>query len=302
MTVSEPIRHVERMMSDPPIARAGAPAAAADAPTGRHADGDGAAARPGQRDHAAGPAGCGLRRDGEPRRERPGRLASDQAGPHHFHLSRGGHGRYRRPEGGVSPRGEPCACRRFTRHPTARSSTTRSTPTCSCGWRRASTRAGSTSIACSSASWTSRTPIATTAKAWCSAPRCRCRRRCGRRIGPRSTATGKQQLDKVHIDDSVREYLYPIAVGRSARACRCRRSCAGSRKNSRLLITTGFLPQRFRDEMQFSWDAAKQRRFDRLIAVLRTVNNMLPRFVRRFPFNVLLWDLDRRIKAGRPLV
>ena len=69
-----------------------------------------------------------------------------------------------------------------------------------------------------------------------------------------------------------------------------------------LLITTGFLPQRFRDEMRLSWDAAKQRRFDRLIAVLRTVNNLMPRFVRRFPFNVLLWDLDRRIEAGRPLV
>jgi uncharacterized protein (DUF2236 family) len=36
--------------------------------------------------------------------------------------------------------------------------------------------------------------------------------------------------------------------------------------------------------------------------VLRMVNNMLPRSVRRFPFNVLLWDVDRRIKAGRPLV
>jgi uncharacterized protein (DUF2236 family) len=54
--------------------------------------------------------------------------------------------------------------------------------------------------------------------------------------------------------------------------------------------------------MRFSWDAATQRRFDRLIAVLRTVNNAMPRLVRRFPFNLLLWDLDRRIKAGRPLV
>ena len=69
-----------------------------------------------------------------------------------------------------------------------------------------------------------------------------------------------------------------------------------------LLLTAGFLPQRFRDEMQFSWDVSTQRRFDRLIAVLRTLNNAMPRFVRRFPFNVLLWDLDRRIKAGRPLV
>jgi len=51
-----------------------------------------------------------------------------------------------------------------------------------------------------------------------------------------------------------------------------------------------------------AWDASRQRRFDRLIAVLRTFNNLMPRVIRRFPFNVLLWDLDRRIKAGRPLV
>jgi uncharacterized protein (DUF2236 family) len=110
----------------------------------------------------------------------------------------------------------------------------------------------------------------------------------------------QQQLDKVHIDDTVREYLYPIAVGR-IQALRLPKAVR-QLESLGLLITTGFLPQRFRDEMRFSWDAAKQRRFDRLIAVLRTVNNAMPQFVRRFPFNVLLWDLDRRIKAGRPLV
>jgi uncharacterized protein (DUF2236 family) len=111
----------------------------------------------------------------------------------------------------------------------------------------------------------------------------------------------QEQLDKVHLDDSVREYLYPIAVGR-IRGVPLPAVVQRQAEKLALLITTGFLPQRFRDEMRFSWDAAKQRRFDRLIAVLRTVNNALPRFIRRFPFNVLLWDLDRRIKAGRPLV
>lgn len=111
----------------------------------------------------------------------------------------------------------------------------------------------------------------------------------------------QEQLDKVHIDDTVRDYLYPIAVARM-RGMTLPESLRRLPESLALLITTGVLPQRFRDEMRFSWDAAKQRRFDRLIAVLRTVNNLMPRFVRRFPFNVLLWDLDRRIKAGRPLV
>jgi uncharacterized protein (DUF2236 family) len=110
-----------------------------------------------------------------------------------------------------------------------------------------------------------------------------------------------EQLDKVHIDDAVRRYLYPIAVSR-IQALRLPDVLRRQPEKLSLLLTAGFLPQRFRDEMQFSWDATAQRRFDRVIAVLRTLNNAMPRFVRRFPFNVLLWDLDRRIKAGRPLV
>jgi len=109
------------------------------------------------------------------------------------------------------------------------------------------------------------------------------------------------QLEKVHIDDAVRKYLYPIAVGR-IQALRLPDFVRRQPEKLGLLLTAGFLPQRFRDEMRFTWDAATQRRFDRLIAVLRTVNNAMPRFVRRFPFNLLLRDLDRRIKAGRPLV
>jgi uncharacterized protein (DUF2236 family) len=45
-----------------------------------------------------------------------------------------------------------------------------------------------------------------------------------------------------------------------------------------------------------------QRRFDRTIGVLRFVNHLMPRFIRQFPFNVLLKDLDLRIRTGRPLV
>ncbi|MGH3632530.1 oxygenase MpaB family protein [Mycobacterium sp.] len=111
----------------------------------------------------------------------------------------------------------------------------------------------------------------------------------------------QESLDKVHIDDTVRDYLYPIAVGR-VRGLTLPGPLQRLADKPGLLITTGFLPQRFRDEMHFPWDAAKQRRFDRLIAVLRTVNNLMPPFARQFPFNLLLWDLDRRIRTGRPLV
>jgi uncharacterized protein (DUF2236 family) len=111
----------------------------------------------------------------------------------------------------------------------------------------------------------------------------------------------QESLDQVHIDETVREYLYPIAVSR-VRGVKLPGPLQRWSENVALLITTGFLPQRFRDEMGLEWDARKQRRFDRLIAVLRTVNHLMPRFVRQFPFNVLLKDLDWRVRTGRPLV
>lgn len=111
----------------------------------------------------------------------------------------------------------------------------------------------------------------------------------------------EESLAKVHIDDAVREYLYPIAANR-IRGVRLPGPIQRLSEGFALMITTGFLPQRFRDEMRLPWDATKQRCFDRLIAVLATVNRYLPRFIRQFPFNLLLYDLDRRIKKGRPLV
>ena len=111
----------------------------------------------------------------------------------------------------------------------------------------------------------------------------------------------QKSLDDVRIDDAVREYLYPIAVSRLRGVALPGPLRRGS-ESLALLITTGFLPQRFRDEMRLPWDPARQRRFDRVMAVLRAVNNAAPKFVRQFPFNVLLKDVDWRIRTGRPLV
>jgi len=111
----------------------------------------------------------------------------------------------------------------------------------------------------------------------------------------------EESLAKVHIDDTVREYLWPIAAAR-VRGVKLPAPVQRALDSFSLLITTGFLPQRFRDEMKLEWNATKQRRFDRTIGVLRFINHLLPRFIRQFPFNVLLKDLDWRIKTGRPLV
>ncbi len=110
-----------------------------------------------------------------------------------------------------------------------------------------------------------------------------------------------ESMAKVHIDDTVREYLWPIAAGRVPGA-KLPMPVQRRLDNLNLLITTGFLPQRFRDEMRLDWNPQLQRRFDRLMRVIRTVNNVQPRFIREFPFNVLLKDLDWRLRTGRPLV
>lgn len=104
-------------------------------------------------------------------------------------------------------------------------------------------------------------------------------------------------LAHVSIDDTVRRYLTDVVDLRFA-----------PWPVSQLLgplnrfLTTGFLPPLFREQMQFAWSPARQRRFDRLSAVLRPMVAVLPPLVREFPFNAYLWDMRRRIRRGSPLV
>jgi len=59
----------------------------------------------------------------------------------------------------------------------------------------------------------------------------------------------QESLEKVHIDDTVRDYLWPIAAGR-VRGVRLPARLQRALDDFNLMITAGFLPQRFRDEMQ----------------------------------------------------
>jgi uncharacterized protein (DUF2236 family) len=104
-------------------------------------------------------------------------------------------------------------------------------------------------------------------------------------------------LDEVGIDDSVRRYLTDLVDLRFLPPF-----WAALGRRFHRFVTTGFLPQRFRDEMRLPWTAADQRRFDTLLAVLGRVVRVLPAPLRRFPFNLCLWDLRRRLRTGRPLV
>jgi uncharacterized protein (DUF2236 family) len=106
-----------------------------------------------------------------------------------------------------------------------------------------------------------------------------------------------EALEQVSIDPTVRTYLHDLITYRYLpRIIRPRRA------RFSLFVTTGFLPQRFRDEMQLPWDERKQARFDRLLRGLGAVERRMPRAARQFPFNFFLHDVRRRIATGRPLV
>jgi len=111
----------------------------------------------------------------------------------------------------------------------------------------------------------------------------------------------EEQLDNIHIDDAIREFLYPIAVARM-KGLQLPGPLQNINESVALLITTGFLPQRFRDEMKLAWNSAKQREFDALMTAVRLGNNLAPSLVRNFPFNVLLHEVNWRMRTGRPLV
>ncbi|OZF32367.1 hypothetical protein CH296_12460 [Rhodococcus sp. 14-2496-1d] len=105
-------------------------------------------------------------------------------------------------------------------------------------------------------------------------------------------------LDDIHIDPTIRRYLHGIASATFARPAVLHPLIGPFFR----FVTTGFLPQRFRDEMELPWDPVKQRRFALVLRSASLLNRMLPPAVRALPFNLLLHDVRRRMRSGRALV
>jgi uncharacterized protein (DUF2236 family) len=68
------------------------------------------------------------------------------------------------------------------------------------------------------------------------------------------------------------------------------------------LLTLGYLPPRFREELGLPWSPADQRRFDITMRTWAAVTRRLPRALHEFPMNLYLADTRRRIRTGRPIV
>ncbi|MER7012813.1 oxygenase MpaB family protein [Saccharopolyspora sp. NPDC000359] len=106
-----------------------------------------------------------------------------------------------------------------------------------------------------------------------------------------------ESMDRISIDDTVRDYLLDVTM-----LAWLPRPLSLLFGRFNRFVTTGFLPDPFRAEMRLPWTARDQRRFDRMMAAVAAVVRWSPPVLRRFPFNLVLWDLRRRIRTGRPLV
>ncbi|CAM4187183.1 oxygenase MpaB family protein [Nocardiopsis rhodophaea] len=64
-------------------------------------------------------------------------------------------------------------------------------------------------------------------------------------------------------------------------------------------LAAGLLPPRIREQLGLAWSAKRQRKFDRLFAVLRTVYPRFPMTVRTLPMRAYLWDMRRQARRNR---
>ncbi|HEY2192350.1 MAG TPA: oxygenase MpaB family protein [Actinomycetospora sp.] len=105
------------------------------------------------------------------------------------------------------------------------------------------------------------------------------------------------QLEHVHLDDTVRGYLWGL-VEQEFLPAPLRPLLAPSSR----FLTAGFLREPFRSLMGFAWSDADQERFERTMRRLGAVLNRTPGAVRRFPYNAFLADVRARRLLGMPLV
>lgn len=107
----------------------------------------------------------------------------------------------------------------------------------------------------------------------------------------------QQTLADVEIDDTIRKHLLRIVHMDFGFAPLSKVASWFA-----VTMTVGYLPPEFREKIRLQQSPAQKRFFDVHNAIARPVVQLLPKPIREFPFNVLLLDLERRRRTGRPLV
>ena len=106
-----------------------------------------------------------------------------------------------------------------------------------------------------------------------------------------------REVERIEIDDVTRKYLYDVASLSFLRSPL--RWVLGPLHR---LITTGFLPEPFRQELGLPWSASRELVFRVFVGALARFNRLLPPVLSEFPLNLCLWDAQRRLRRGRPFV
>src|SRR3954470_14111918 len=102
---------------------------------------------------------------------------------------------------------------------------------------------------------------------------------------------------EIEMDDVSRGYLRDLANVRFLYPWVRRLTARPNR-----LLTVGFLPQEFRDELAEPWSERDQRRFERFLRTALWLDRRLPAAIRHSLLNVYEWGVKRRIRRGRPIV
>jgi len=107
----------------------------------------------------------------------------------------------------------------------------------------------------------------------------------------------ESELGRVHIDAHVRGYLRKLVDLEFAHPV-----VSGTIGPITRYFTIGFLPPKFRDEMEYEWTPLDQKIFEIILGAANTVNRHVPRVIRQAPSLVMMWDFRRRVRKGLPLV
>ena len=104
-------------------------------------------------------------------------------------------------------------------------------------------------------------------------------------------------LNDLVIDDTIRKQLLAIATLKFT--AKPLRYTVGKWS---YVMTVGFLEPQFRELMGIEQKPWEKRVFDAHNFVVRNVLKVAPKPIREFPFNVIMKDVEWRVKTGRPLV
>lgn len=69
-----------------------------------------------------------------------------------------------------------------------------------------------------------------------------------------------------------------------------------------VFMNIGYLPGSVREKLGLDWGPKRQRIFNAVNRVTGSCYRLLPAPVRAFPFNLLLWDVRRRVRRGKRLM